>query len=113
MFDEYFQASTNVDHVVPEAIAPVPAVSTGSPSSISIDQDAPFRSITHTTQVTQSLVIPQGVDDDYHDCEVAHRNNDPLSICSIYSLIVVPPNVHFGNQPEGHYGKCRLTCQNG
>ena len=51
MFDEYFQASTNVDHVVPEIVAPVPAVSTGSPSSISIDQDAPSRSITQTSQV--------------------------------------------------------------
>ena len=46
-----------------------------------IDQDAPSRSITQTTQVIQSPVIPQGVDDDYHDCEVAHMNNDP-SFCS-------------------------------
>ena len=107
MFDEYFQASTNVDHRVPEALAPVPANSTGSPSSIFIDQDAPFRSITQITQVTQSLVIPQGVDDDYHDCEVAHMNNDPFS-CSISSRIVVPPNVHFVNQPQEHNGKCRL-----
>ena len=44
-----------------------------------IDQDAPSRSITHTTQVIQSPVIPQGVDDDYHDIEVAHMNNDPSS----------------------------------
>ena len=73
MFDEYFQASTNVDHLVPEALAPVPADSTGSPSSITIDQDAQSRSITQTTQVIQSPVIPQGVDDDYHDCEDAHE----------------------------------------
>ena len=39
--------------------------------------------MTQTTQVTQSPVIPQGVDDDYHDVEVAHMNNDPLS----YSVI--------------------------
>ena len=82
MFDEYFQASTNVDHLVPEALAPVPADSTGSPSSISIDQDAPFRSITQITLVTQSPVTPQGVDVDYHDCEDAHMNNDS-SFCSI------------------------------
>ena len=73
MVDEYFQASTNVDHRVPKAIAPVLADLTGSPSSISIDQDAPFRSITHITLVTQSPVTPQGVDDDYHDCEDAHE----------------------------------------
>ena len=80
MVDEYFQASTYVDHLVPEALAPVPADSTGSSSSISIDQDAPFRTTTQITQVTQSPVTPQGVDDDYHDCEVAHMNNDP-SFC--------------------------------
>lgn len=107
MFDEYFQASTNVDHLVPEALAPVLVDSTGSPSSISIDQDAPFRSITQITQVTESPVIPQGVDDDYHDCEVAYMNNDP-SFCSISSRIVVPPNVHFVNQTQEHNGKCRL-----
>ena len=38
--------------------------------------------MTQTTQVTQSPVIPQGVDDDYHDVEVAHMNNDPFS-CSV------------------------------
>ena len=50
-----------------------------------IDQDASSRSITNDdwslAQVIQSLVIPQGVDDDYHDYEVAHMNNDP-SFCS-------------------------------
>ena len=77
-----------------------------------IDQDAPSRSITQTTHVTQSPVIPQGVDDDYHDCEVAYMNND-LSPCYISSWIVVPPNVHFVNQPQEHNGKCRLERQNG
>ena len=101
MFDEYFQASKNVDHLVHEALAPVPGDSTGSPSSISIDQDAPSRIITQTTQVTQSPVTPQGVDDDYHDIEVAHMKNDPF-LCSISSRIVVPPNVHFVNQPQEH-----------
>ena len=38
--------------------------------------------MTQTTQVTQSPLIPQGVDDDYHDVEVAHMNNDPFS-CSV------------------------------
>ena len=71
------------------------------------DQDAPSRSITQTTQVIQSPVIPQGVDDDYHDCEVAHINND-MSLCSTSSRIVVPPNVHFVNQPQEHNGKSRL-----
>ena len=38
--------------------------------------------MTQTTQETQSPVIPQGVDDDYHDIEVAHMNND-LFLCSL------------------------------
>ena len=38
--------------------------------------------MTQTTQVTQYPLIPQGVDDDYHDVEVAHMNNDPFS-CSV------------------------------
>ena len=95
MVDEYFQASTYVDHLVPEALTPVPADSTGSP----------FRSITQLTQVTQSPVIPLGVDDEYLDCEVAHMNNDPSS-CPISSRIVVPPIVHFVNQPQEHNEKC-------
>ena len=89
IFDEYFQASTNIDHLVPEALAPVPADSTGSPSSISIDQDAPFRSITQITQVTQSPVTPQGVDVDYHDCEVAHMNNDPSFVLFHHGLLLL------------------------
>ena len=63
----------NVDQLVPEALPKVPADSTGSPSSIFIDQDAPSRSITQTTHESQSPVIPQGVDDDYHDNEAAHE----------------------------------------
>ena len=78
MSDEYFQASTNVDHLVSEALSSVSVGSTGSSSSFSIDLDAPSRSITRTTLETQSPFIPQGVDVDYHDIEVAHMNNDPI-----------------------------------
>ena len=44
-FDEYFRASTNVDHLVSEALSPVSVGSTGSSSSFFIDQDAPSKSI--------------------------------------------------------------------
>ena len=73
------------------------------------NQDAPSRSITQTTKVIQSPVIPQGVDDDYHDIEVAHMNNDPSSGIpfpkpgseeSSSSRIIVPSYVQFGNQPQ-------------
>lgn len=102
-------SSNNVDQLVPEALAPIPADSTGSPSSISVDQDAPSRSTNQTTHETQSSVIPQGVSDDYHDIEVAHMNNDPSSSIpfpkpgseeSFSSLIIVPSYVQFGNQPQ-------------
>nr|GFB21528.1 hypothetical protein [Tanacetum cinerariifolium] len=47
-FDELLTPSPNVDHPAPEVIAPIadvvapePAASTGSPSSTTVDQDAP------------------------------------------------------------------------
>nr|GEW17350.1 retrovirus-related Pol polyprotein from transposon TNT 1-94 [Tanacetum cinerariifolium] len=54
------------------------ADSTGSPSSTMVDQDAPSPSKSHTTTETQSLVIPQDVEEDNLDIEVAHMGNDPL-----------------------------------
>nr|GFB72128.1 retrovirus-related Pol polyprotein from transposon TNT 1-94 [Tanacetum cinerariifolium] len=49
-----------------------------SPSSTTIDQDAPSLSKSHTTAETQSLVIPQDVEEDNPDIEIAHMGNDPL-----------------------------------
>nr|GFB06168.1 retrovirus-related Pol polyprotein from transposon TNT 1-94 [Tanacetum cinerariifolium] len=54
------------------------ADSTGSPSSTTVDQDAPSLSKSHTTTEIQSSVIPQDVRDDNLDMEVAHMGNDPL-----------------------------------
>nr|GFC91645.1 integrase, catalytic region, zinc finger, CCHC-type, peptidase aspartic, catalytic [Tanacetum cinerariifolium] len=56
----------------------VHADSTGSPSSTTVDQDAPSPIKTHTTTEIQSSVIPQDVGDDNLDMEVAHMGNDPL-----------------------------------
>ncbi|GKA91102.1 hypothetical protein Tco_0812972, partial [Tanacetum coccineum] len=53
MFDELLNPSTNVDlQALPEAVAPEHAVSTGPPSSTTVDQDAPSPSNSHTTQET-------------------------------------------------------------
>nr|GEZ19212.1 integrase, catalytic region, zinc finger, CCHC-type, peptidase aspartic, catalytic [Tanacetum cinerariifolium] len=52
--------------------------STGSPSSTPVDQDAPSSSKSHSTIEIQSSVIPQDVEDDHLDMEVAHMRNDPL-----------------------------------
>ncbi|GJT42001.1 hypothetical protein Tco_0941866 [Tanacetum coccineum] len=84
MFDELLTPPPSVDLPAPEVIAPmdevvalVPAVSTGSPSSTTVDQDAPSPSNSQTTPKTQPPVIPNDVEEDNHDIEVAHMGNDP------------------------------------
>nr|GEV69307.1 hypothetical protein [Tanacetum cinerariifolium] len=78
-------SSTRVDHPAPEVITPIvevvtlePAASTGSHSSTTVDQDAPSPSNSQTTPKTQSPIIPNDVEDDNHDLDVAHMNNDPF-----------------------------------
>ncbi|GJX50618.1 retrovirus-related pol polyprotein from transposon TNT 1-94 [Tanacetum coccineum] len=84
MFDESLNPPPYVDLQVPEVIAPIPevvahehAVSTGSPSSTIVNQDAPSPSNSHTTQETQTPIISHDVEEDNHDIEVAHMGNDP------------------------------------
>nr|GFC06752.1 retrovirus-related Pol polyprotein from transposon TNT 1-94 [Tanacetum cinerariifolium] len=43
-----------------------------------LDQDAPSPSKSQTTPETQSAIIPQDVEEDNIDMEVAHMENDPL-----------------------------------
>ncbi|GKG22174.1 hypothetical protein Tco_0387477, partial [Tanacetum coccineum] len=74
MFDELLTPPPSVDLPV---VALVPAVSTGSPSSTTVDQDAPSLSNSRTTPKTQPPVIPYNVEEDNHDIEVAHMGNDP------------------------------------
>nr|GEV77377.1 retrovirus-related Pol polyprotein from transposon TNT 1-94 [Tanacetum cinerariifolium] len=87
--------STPVDLLVPEVIAPITevvapelAASTGSPSSIIVDQDAPSPSNSQTSPETQSLVISNDVEEENHDLDVAHMNNDP------FFGILIPENVY-------------------
>ncbi|GJR15675.1 putative ribonuclease H-like domain-containing protein [Tanacetum coccineum] len=47
-------------------------------SSTTVDQDAPCCSNSQTTPETQSPVIPNDVEEDNHDLDVAHMNNDPF-----------------------------------
>ncbi|GJU94491.1 putative ribonuclease H-like domain-containing protein [Tanacetum coccineum] len=84
LFDELLTPPPSVDLPAPEVIAlidevvaPVLAVSTGSPSSTIVDQDAPSPSNSQTTPETQPPVIPNDVEEDNHDIEVAHMGNDP------------------------------------
>ncbi|GJU46947.1 retrovirus-related pol polyprotein from transposon TNT 1-94 [Tanacetum coccineum] len=84
LFDEFLNPSPSVDHPAPEVvapsnevIAPVLADSTGSPSSTTVDQDAPSPSNSQTTPETEPPIIPNDVEEDNHDIEVAHMGNDP------------------------------------
>ncbi|GJY12715.1 hypothetical protein Tco_0382024 [Tanacetum coccineum] len=51
------------------------ASTTGSPSSTTVDQDAPSPSNSPTTQGTQTPIISHDVEEDNHDIEVAHMGN--------------------------------------
>nr|GEZ45772.1 retrovirus-related Pol polyprotein from transposon TNT 1-94 [Tanacetum cinerariifolium] len=91
LFDELLTPPPSVDHPAPEVIALIPevvtlelAASTGSPSSSTVDQDAPSPSNSQSTPKTQPLVIPKDVEEDNHDIEVVHMSND------LYFGILIP-----------------------
>nr|GEV53596.1 Gag-Pol polyprotein [Tanacetum cinerariifolium] len=85
LFEEVLTPPPSVDPPAPEVIAPIaeviapePVESTGSPSSTTVDQDAPSPSKSQTTLKTQPPVVPHDVEEDNHGIEVAHMGNDPL-----------------------------------
>nr|GEU89230.1 Gag-Pol polyprotein [Tanacetum cinerariifolium] len=89
------------------------AVSIGTPSSTTIDQDAPSTSTSQTNYKTPTLVIPLGVEEADHDIEVVHTDNNPYvdfpipkpSFKESSSQVVIPNNVHSVNQPPEHINK--------
>ncbi|GJW89865.1 retrovirus-related pol polyprotein from transposon TNT 1-94 [Tanacetum coccineum] len=124
LFDELLTPPPSVDHPAPEVIAPIaevvapePAASTGSPSSTTVDQDAPSPSNSQTTPETQSHIIPNDVEEDNHDLDVAHMNNDPFFGIPIlendskasYSLDVIPTIVQSAAPYSEHNYKDALT----
>ncbi|GKC38191.1 retrovirus-related pol polyprotein from transposon TNT 1-94 [Tanacetum coccineum] len=93
LFDELLNPPSTVDRPAPkgiapitEVVAPVPAASTGSPSLITVDQDSPSPSNSQTTPETQSPIIPNDVEEDNHDLDVAHMNNN------LFFSIPIPKN---------------------
>ncbi|GKC82172.1 hypothetical protein Tco_1137889 [Tanacetum coccineum] len=91
MFDELLTPPPSVDLPAPkvialinEVVAPVLAVSTGSPSSTTVDLDAPSPSNSQTTPGTQPPIIYNDVEEDNHDIKIAHMGNGP------YFGILVP-----------------------
>ncbi|GKC49292.1 retrovirus-related pol polyprotein from transposon TNT 1-94, partial [Tanacetum coccineum] len=99
MFDELLIPPPSVDLLAPEVIALinevvalVPAESTKSPSSTTVDQDAPSPSNSQTTPETQPPVIPNDVEEDSHDFEVAHMGNDPSLVSQFQKSLLI--NLH-------------------
>nr|GFA99179.1 hypothetical protein [Tanacetum cinerariifolium] len=101
MASEQSSSGPALNEMTPATI--IQADSTGSPSSTTIDQDAPSPSKSHTTTEIQSLVIPQDVEEDNLDIEVAHMGNDPLfgvpipEVTSASSSMVSPHSI---GQPD-------------
>nr|GEW45746.1 retrovirus-related Pol polyprotein from transposon TNT 1-94 [Tanacetum cinerariifolium] len=77
MFEEYLNPPPCVDPQVLAVIAPEPAISTSTPSSTTIDQDAPSSSISQITLKTPPPVIRLSVEEADHDIEVAYKDNNP------------------------------------
>nr|GEX09946.1 hypothetical protein [Tanacetum cinerariifolium] len=120
MFDELLNPPPSVDHqdtkvfaLIVDVIPLVQADSIGLPSSTTVDQDAPSPSKSHTIVETQSYVIPQFVEEDNHDIEVAHMGNDLLfgvpipEVTSAQSSSTVSPHliVQPGHQISQHNSK--------
>ncbi|GKA07955.1 retrovirus-related pol polyprotein from transposon TNT 1-94 [Tanacetum coccineum] len=116
-FNSYLNPSLCVDLQVPAVITPEPAVLTGTPSSTTIDQDAPPTSTSQTTSERLSPVTPLGVEKANHDIEVLHMDNNPNVDFPILepsseessTQVIIPNNVHSINQPPEHINK--LTSQ--
>ncbi|GKC26030.1 retrovirus-related pol polyprotein from transposon TNT 1-94 [Tanacetum coccineum] len=77
VFDEFFSSPASVASPVPAEEALAPVESTGSPSSITIDQDEPSPSTSQTTPQSKSQTIPLSAEEETRDLEVAHMSNDP------------------------------------
>ncbi|GKD92229.1 hypothetical protein Tco_1372066 [Tanacetum coccineum] len=119
LFDELLTPPPSVDHpapeviaLIPEVVSPEPAASTGSPSSTTVDQDAPSHSNSQTTPETQSPIIPNDVEEDNHDLDVAHMNNDlffgitiPKNNSKASSSDVIPTIVHTATPNSEHINK--------
>ncbi|GJV96645.1 retrovirus-related pol polyprotein from transposon TNT 1-94 [Tanacetum coccineum] len=77
VFGEFYSPPASVSSLVPveEALAPVEL--TGSPSSTTVDQDAPSLSTSQTTPQLQSQEIPLSAEEESHDLKVVHMSNDP------------------------------------
>nr|GEX48053.1 hypothetical protein [Tanacetum cinerariifolium] len=101
------------DNSLPAVVTPKPDDSTSTPSTASLDQDAPSSSTSQTTQQSQSQDTPLGAAEKTRDIEVARMNNDPLYGIPIpkpdyeksFSMDVILTNVHSKDPPLEHIRK--------
>ncbi|GJT55919.1 retrovirus-related pol polyprotein from transposon TNT 1-94 [Tanacetum coccineum] len=106
-------ASPEVIAPIAEVVALEPPALTGSPSSTTVNQDAPSPSNSQTTPETQSPVISNDVEEENHDLDVAHMNNDPFFGIPILennseassSSDVIPTIVHTATPNSKHVTK--------
>ncbi|GJX34315.1 retrovirus-related pol polyprotein from transposon TNT 1-94 [Tanacetum coccineum] len=103
LFDELLNPPSSVDHPAPEVIDPIAEVvapghvaSTGLPSSITVDQDAPSPSNSQTTPKTQSPIISNDVEEENHDLDVAHMNNEPF-----FGILIPENNSEASSSSDG------------
>ncbi|GJT78173.1 hypothetical protein Tco_1044898 [Tanacetum coccineum] len=80
MFDEYLNPPPSVASTNPAIVAPDPTDSTGTPSSTTIDQDAPSTN-----------------NDPFFGASIPEPNSEESS-----SRDIIPTNVHLVNQPPEH-----------
>ncbi|GKB43157.1 putative ribonuclease H-like domain-containing protein [Tanacetum coccineum] len=74
------------EHIIPEVVASVSAVSTSSPSSASVDQDASSPSTFQTPQASPSHVIAPDAEEADHDIKVVILDN-------VHSIIQSPKHI--------------------
>nr|GEW53194.1 hypothetical protein [Tanacetum cinerariifolium] len=99
-----------------DIVALEPVVSTGSPLSTTVDQDAPSPSNSQTSPETQSQVISNDVEEENHNLNVSHMNNDlffgipiPEIDSESFSSDVNPTVVHTTAPNSEHAYKDALT----
>ncbi|GJV45151.1 hypothetical protein Tco_1429687 [Tanacetum coccineum] len=113
VFGEFYSPPASVSSLVPveEALAPVEL--TGSPSSTTVDQDAPSLSTSQTTPQLQSQEIPLSAEEESHDLKVVHMSNDSLfgiTIPKSFSKATVDPTL-FISRKQGYPPCCQMRAK--
>ncbi|GJS43447.1 retrovirus-related pol polyprotein from transposon TNT 1-94 [Tanacetum coccineum] len=112
-FDEYLNPPPCIDSRVPTELATELAVSTGTPSLTTIDQDASSTSTSQTTLETPSPIIPLSVEEADHDIEMAYMDNNSTNDIPILepsskessTQIIILNNVHSLSQTHEHISR--------